>query len=298
MASNTASISAVSSATSVGESTAGRTAYPSRSSATAASGGEPTYRPRFLPRRRIMRGPYRPLAGRLAVPCPAMSPSTADGHVPSQPLRRRRHRRRPQRPGRRGTAGQVGKRTVVLERRAIVGGAAVTETTRGGRVQGHDALVRREPAAADDPARPRPRAARLPVYPQGPYFVPYPDGRPLQLPADPRRRRGDRQVLRPDADAIDRGTPGCTGSPTCSVRCSRRSHPSSAAKRPGDLLGRRAGLAAPGSACGVADVTRLFSMSVADLLDDYFESPQMLGVLSVSGVIGTWAGPGRRAPPS
>ncbi len=42
---------------------------------------------------------------------------------------------------------------------------------------------------------------------------------------------------------------------------------------------------------GAADVTRLFSMSIADLLDDYFESPQMLGVLSVSGVIGTWAGP-------
>ena len=42
---------------------------------------------------------------------------------------------------------------------------------------------------------------------------------------------------------------------------------------------------------GVADVTRLFSMSVADLLDDFFESPEVLGVLSVSGVIGTWAGP-------
>ena len=32
-------------------------------------------------------------------------------------------------------------------------------------------------------------------------------------------------------------------------------------------------------------------MSVADLLDDFFESPEVLGVLSVSGVIGTWAGP-------
>jgi phytoene dehydrogenase-like protein len=32
-------------------------------------------------------------------------------------------------------------------------------------------------------------------------------------------------------------------------------------------------------------------MSIADLLDEYFESPQMKGVLSVSGVIGTWAGP-------
>src|SRR5262249_10345642 len=41
----------------------------------------------------------------------------------------------------------------------------------------------------------------------------------------------------------------------------------------------------------VGDATRLLTMSIADLLDDFFESPQMKGVLSVSGVIGTWAGP-------
>ena len=32
-------------------------------------------------------------------------------------------------------------------------------------------------------------------------------------------------------------------------------------------------------------------MSIADLLDEWFTSPQMQGVLAVSGVIGTWAGP-------
>src|SRR5205085_3956209 len=41
----------------------------------------------------------------------------------------------------------------------------------------------------------------------------------------------------------------------------------------------------------VADLTKLFSMSVADLVGEFFESPEMQGVLSVSGVIGTWAGP-------
>ena len=40
-----------------------------------------------------------------------------------------------------------------------------------------------------------------------------------------------------------------------------------------------------------ADITRLFASSISDLLDDYFESDAMKGVLSVSGVIGTWAGP-------
>jgi phytoene dehydrogenase-like protein len=33
------------------------------------------------------------------------------------------------------------------------------------------------------------------------------------------------------------------------------------------------------------------TMSIADLLDDWFESPQVKGALAVNGVIGTWAGP-------
>jgi phytoene dehydrogenase-like protein len=41
----------------------------------------------------------------------------------------------------------------------------------------------------------------------------------------------------------------------------------------------------------MADVTRLLTMSIADLLDDWFESPQIKGALAVNGVIGTWAGP-------
>jgi hypothetical protein len=39
------------------------------------------------------------------------------------------------------------------------------------------------------------------------------------------------------------------------------------------------------------DLTRLFTASIADLVEDRFESDAMRGVLSVSGVIGTWAGP-------
>jgi phytoene dehydrogenase-like protein len=39
------------------------------------------------------------------------------------------------------------------------------------------------------------------------------------------------------------------------------------------------------------DVTRLLTGSIADLVERYFESDAMRGALSVSGVIGTWAGP-------
>ena len=42
---------------------------------------------------------------------------------------------------------------------------------------------------------------------------------------------------------------------------------------------------------GVADVTRLFTMSVSDLLGDWFESDAIKAMLTVNGVIGTWAGP-------
>jgi len=41
----------------------------------------------------------------------------------------------------------------------------------------------------------------------------------------------------------------------------------------------------------VADITRLFTMSANDLLDRWFESPQMKGFMAVNGIIGTWAGP-------
>ena len=41
----------------------------------------------------------------------------------------------------------------------------------------------------------------------------------------------------------------------------------------------------------VADITRLFTMSATDLLERWFESPEMKGFMAVNGIIGTWAGP-------
>jgi phytoene dehydrogenase-like protein len=41
----------------------------------------------------------------------------------------------------------------------------------------------------------------------------------------------------------------------------------------------------------VADITRLFTMSCADLLDRWFEDDVVKGMMSISGIIGTWAGP-------
>lgn len=41
----------------------------------------------------------------------------------------------------------------------------------------------------------------------------------------------------------------------------------------------------------MANITKLFTMSASDLLDEWFESPEVKGLLSTDGIIGTWAGP-------
>ena len=42
---------------------------------------------------------------------------------------------------------------------------------------------------------------------------------------------------------------------------------------------------------GVTDLTRLFTMSITDLLDEWFESDELKGPIAAGGVIGAWAGP-------
>jgi len=44
------------------------------------------------------------------------------------------------------------------------------------------------------------------------------------------------------------------------------------------------------------DLTKLMTMSISDLLDEFFKSEQMKGLLAFSGIIGSWAGP--RSPGS
>jgi phytoene dehydrogenase-like protein len=40
-----------------------------------------------------------------------------------------------------------------------------------------------------------------------------------------------------------------------------------------------------------ADITKLFTMSAADLLDEWFESSELKALIATGGIIGTWAGP-------
>ena len=189
---------------------------------------------------------------------------------------------------------RAGLRTVVCEARDVVGGAAVTEQPFGPDYQVTSlsyVVSLLPPSLVADLSLDR---HGYHVYPQGPYFAPHSDGRYLALPDDPAARR--EQVAKfsdKDADAIgvwDHWLDELAAllSPLLAVV-----PPKVGSLRPTDLVGQLALLrhARGMSARRAVEVTRLFSMSIADLLDDYFESDAMKALLSVSGVIGSWAGP-------
>ena len=183
-----------------------------------------------------------------------------------------------------GLLAQRGARVTVLERRATVGGAATTEQPWGPafKMSALSYVVSLIPPTIVRELELARHGYK--IYPQNGYFVPYRDGRSLQLPDDDPRapaRARSRSSRAPTPTRTSAGTRGSAASPTCSARCSRRSRPRVGSRRPRDLVDqarlawtlRRLGVA------GVGDVTRLFTSSIADLLDEWFTSPQMQGVL-------------------
>jgi phytoene dehydrogenase-like protein len=69
--------------------------------------------------------------------------------------------------------------------------------------------------------------------------------------------------------------------------------PAIGSHRPGDLLElmREAGRARGLSRREVSDLYRVLTMSVGDLLDEWFENDALKGAFASSGVVGVWAGP-------
>jgi phytoene dehydrogenase-like protein len=187
-----------------------------------------------------------------------------------------------------------GLRTVVCEARPVVGGAAVTEQPFGPdfKVTSLSYVVSLMP----------PRLVRdlqlerfgYHVFPQAPYFVPREDGRFFQLPDDRSLRyKTVAEWSAHDAEALQRYDAWLDDLAGVLAPLLDEIPPKLGSRRPADLLEqlklvrrlkdidtRRA-----------VEVTRLFTLSIADLIEDYFTDDQIKGVLSVSGVIGTWAGP-------
>lgn len=188
-----------------------------------------------------------------------------------------------------------GARVTVCERRDVVGGAAITEQPwgPGWKVSSLSYVLTAIPHQIVDELELATHGWR--VHRQHGYFVPYRDGTYLQLPDDgpARRRVAIARVSDKDADAIGRWDEWLARLAGALAPLLRTTPPRLGSRRPRDLLdqGRLTWQLRNLGETGVADVTRLFTMSIADLLDEFFESPRVKAVLAVSGIIGTWAGP-------
>ena len=190
---------------------------------------------------------------------------------------------------------RAGRRVLVCEKRPVVGGAAVSEHPFGPdfTVTSLSYVVSLLPQEMVDDLRLTEHGYH--VYPQGPYFAPRRDGSFLSLPEhDPAKRREQiGKFSLKDAEAFERWDAwlqhlgGLVGPLLLEIP------PKLGSKRPRDLLGvaRLGAKLRKVDVRAAFDLTRLFTASVADFVEDRFESDAMRGVLSVSGVIGTWAGP-------
>jgi phytoene dehydrogenase-like protein len=189
---------------------------------------------------------------------------------------------------------RAGLRTVVCEARPVVGGAAVTEQPFGPdfKVTSLSYVVSLLPPRLVHDLQLERHGYH--VYPQGPYFAPRADGGYLQLPDD-RSTRYDAvaEFSKTDADALRRYDAWLDDLAAVLGPLLDIVPPKLGSKRPADIaeqirfLTKLRGL----DTRRAYEATRLFTLSIADLLEEYFTTDAMLGVLSVSGVIGTWAGP-------
>jgi phytoene dehydrogenase-like protein len=189
---------------------------------------------------------------------------------------------------------KAGRRVLVCERRDVVGGAAVSEHPFGPdfTVTALSYVVSLLPA--DMVRELRLAEFGYHVYPQGPYFAPHRDGGYLSLPDDPARRHERiARFSRADADAYEEWDRWLARLAGLVGPLLDRVPPRLGSRRPRDLAGQAALLARLRrvDVRAAFDLTRLFTASIADLVEERFGSDAVRGVLSVSGVIGTWAGP-------
>jgi phytoene dehydrogenase-like protein len=190
-----------------------------------------------------------------------------------------------------------GARTVVLEGRHKTGGAATTESPwpeapefKVTRLSYVMSLLPPTIIADLELAR-----HGYKIFPMGPYYQAFPEGGSIKLYADDAKRNFEEvsRWSKKDAEAMPRWDAWLAGLADVLGPLLLTVPPTIGSHKPRDLAGtlklawRHRGL----DVRTIADVTRLMTMSIADLLDDWFESPQVKGALAVNGVIGTWAGP-------
>jgi phytoene dehydrogenase-like protein len=190
-----------------------------------------------------------------------------------------------------------GVRSVVLEARDKTGGAASTdapfEDAPEFKVTSYSYVVSLMPESIVSELELRRFGYK--VHPMGPYYLAFPDGGSLLMGSgnEGLDRESMARFSKADAEAYPKWREWMSSMAEILGPLLLTKPPKIGSHKPADLLDalrlawRFRGL----DVDRVGEVTRLMTMSIWDLLDDWFESPQVKGALSIDGIIGTWAGP-------
>jgi phytoene dehydrogenase-like protein len=192
---------------------------------------------------------------------------------------------------------KAGAKTVVLEARHKTGGAAATDSpwpeAPEFKVTTYSYVMSLMPDTIIRDLSLKRHGYK--VFPMGPYFQAWPDGRSLMLFADDAKRNYD-QVARfskKDAEAMPRWDAWLGDLAKVMGPLLMTVPPKLGSMKPADLIAQ-AQLGWKLRGLGprkVGDLTRLMTQSITDLLGDWFESEEVKASLAVNGIIGTWAGP-------
>jgi phytoene dehydrogenase-like protein len=186
---------------------------------------------------------------------------------------------------------KAGLDVLVVERREILGGAAATEETWPGyRVSSASYVVSLMPPRIVDELELKRFGYDVSIITPD-YFVPFPDGTSLTLWGDAARDRENiAKLSRHDAEAY-------AAFDTYFERVAALMKellfvvPPNLRLRDAASWARAAGRLRGMSGRDVHELVRLFTMSAADFLDEWFDDDRVKGALATQAIIGAWCGP-------
>ena len=188
---------------------------------------------------------------------------------------------------------KAGLRTLIVERRPILGGACVTEEVwPGARVSRASYVVSMlQPKVVDDLDLKRHGYRAYPLDPA--YAAMTPDG-PIVFHDDVAKTCASiAKFSTKDAERYEEFEDLLFMAAGFVRPMMVRQPPALGSKAPVDIAGvlKEAGRIAGMSQRDVQKLVRIFTMSVGDLLDGFFENDYLKGSIASTGVVGVWAGP-------
>ncbi|HNC94300.1 MAG TPA: NAD(P)/FAD-dependent oxidoreductase, partial [Solirubrobacterales bacterium] len=188
---------------------------------------------------------------------------------------------------------RAGMKTLVLERRPILGGACVTEEVwPGARVSRCSYVVSMLQSRVVSDLRLKEFGYR--AYPLDPAYAAMTEDGPIFFFNEVERTvESIRRFSPKDADNYEAFEDLLERTAAFLRPMLLREPPALGSKSPGDIasLIREGARVAGMSRRDINDLIRIFTMSVGDLLDDWFELDALKGSIASTGVVGVWAGP-------